>query len=101
MRREKLRQRKRKAQERDAKKRAKKRGDAKPKEKNAPAGDAAEANETKLSRRQRRAAQVEKRDSDDSEAGAKRQAKSESDTWQEDKKPPSRRAKGKKRAPRR
>ena len=99
MRRQKIRQKKRKVQDREAKKRAKKRGDAKPKDA-ADADDAAEK-ETKLSRRQRRAAQAEKRDSDDTAKSATRKEKSESDTWQEDNKPPSRRAKGKKRAPRR
>ena len=99
MRREKIRQKKRKAQDREAKKRAKKRGDTKSKD--APTADAAAEKETKLSRRQRRAAQAEKRDSDDTAKSATRKANSESDTWQEDKKPPSRRAKGKKRAPRR
>jgi len=99
MRREKTRQKKRKAQDREAKKRAKKRGDTKSKD--APTADAAAEKETKLSRRQRRAAQAEKRDSDDTAKSATRKANSESDSWQEDKKPPSRRAKGKKRAPRR
>lgn len=102
MRREKLRQKKRKIQDAAAKKRAKKRGDTKRKE--APAEDAASEKVTKLSRRQRRAASAEKRDNDDTAPGGARQAKqvkSESDKWQEDKKPPSRRAKGKKRTPRR
>ncbi len=99
MRREKLRQKKRKIQDAAAKKRAKKRGDTKRKEE--PADAAATYKVTKLSRRQRRAASAEKRDNDDTAPGGARQAKSESDKWQEDKKPPSRRAKGKKRTPRR
>jgi len=97
MRREKLRQKRRKAQEAEAKKRAKRRGAAKPKGKSADkAAEEPAEKETKLTRRQRRAAQAEKREKD---GGSKEE--NESGKWQEDKKPPSRRAKGKKRTPKR
>ncbi len=99
LRREKMRQKKRKAQAAEAKKRAKKRGDTKRKEE--PAAEAENDQATKLSRRQRRAAKADMRDNDGTAASDARQAKSESGEWQEDRKRPSRRAKGKKRAPRR
>ena len=99
LRREKIKQKKRKAQAAEAKKRAKKRGDTGTTSK--PASDAANEKENKLSRRQRRAAKADNQNGDDKATSGTRKAKSESDTWQEDKKPPSRRAKGKKPAPRR
>ena len=87
LRREKIKRKKRKIQEAAAKKRAKKRGDGK--RKNAPAAEVAPEKEEKLSRRQRRAARAD-------EAGSTGAEKSESGEWENDKKPPSRRAKGKK-----
>ncbi|MDA0231233.1 MAG: membrane protein insertase YidC [Proteobacteria bacterium] len=106
LRREKIRQRKRKIQAAEAKKRAKKRGDTN--EKSTAASDTATDKENKLSRRERRAAKADTQGSDvkatsgtRNKTSGTRQEKSESDTWQEDKKPPSRRAKGKKPAPRR
>ena len=99
LRREKIKQRKRKAQAAEAKKRAKKRGDTGVN--STPASDTPNEKENKLSRRQRRAAKADNQHGNDKAASGTRKAKSESDIWQEDKKPPSRRAKGKKPAPRR
>ncbi len=97
MRREKLRRKRRKMQEAEAKKRAKRRAAANPKGKSADeAAEKPAEKKDKLSRRQRRAAQAEKRE----KQGASKE-KNEDGTWQEDKKPPSRRAKGRKRTPKR
>ena len=97
MRREKLRRKRRKAQETEAKKRAKRRATTNPKGKSADkAAEEPAKKESKLSRRQRRAAQAEKREK---ESASKE--KNEDGTWQEGKKPPLHRAKGKKPTPKR
>jgi YidC/Oxa1 family membrane protein insertase len=100
LRRERIKQKKRKIQAAAAKKRAKKRGDGKRKSAANAETEAAPA-ENKMSRRQRRAARAEEAGGKTEAASGTRKKKSENGEWEKDNKRPSRRAKGRKPAPRR